>query len=256
MSRNKWKKEAAQELYDAGWKLREEGRYEQAASLLIQSLHLFQELGDWWLVAESLNHIGIGFKNLFRETRDPIFAVLTEHFFTAAYEIILQHNPTNGQVSVQAMKLGEGAMINGHHERAIEYFQLAIDKDRNPSLGSLGYKKHHLGYAYFLQAYKTKNNEFQQQGEKLVREGISLVDKELADSAKRNEERQLRIWQTGGLMTLARVIFETNAEQARELVQEALVIAQKHDLAIRIQHAQSLLELINQGQKEQILFSV
>lgn len=239
-----WKKEAAQGLYDAGWKLREQGEYKLASSLLIQAFFLFQELDDWWMMAECLNHMGIGFKNLYRQSENKSWAILAEHNFTAAYEIMLHHGIDDNQTAFQASKLGEAALVNQNFHKAVDFFQIAVDKAKDSSGASLGNRKYHLGLAQFLLGYQQKDQTLQQDGHKLVEEGIQMIKEELDKNKDQNQKQQLQIWYTGGLLALARILYQSDPEKAHEIAENALSIATRKNLAIRIQQAKFLIKAI------------
>lgn len=213
------------QLMEQGWKAREALDFKTAEKLLNQAKVLFEKESDWFNVTECLNHLAYTQKLRASDELNSGFKLID-----VAKEISCGNGTKDFLILRAEMSLLEAG---GNFEKAKIVAKYLLDNTEKPNV-----KADLLSH---LATFSLRTGDV-----KDAEELIEQADVFMRTSDGTEKDSVKSIWKCRILLTKALIAYNNqNLEKARELVEEALTLAEANALSTRTTQAKELLELLD-----------
>lgn len=225
-----------EELLRDGILHKEDLQFAQATADFTQAMLDAQKIGYHHGALHALLNLGSIWKLQFRQTQATAFARMAQSFFAGARAYAQEHKMPQEELVHATFLLGQAEFELKNYTQAVVYYQEAADfYTQNPrSQAHLGDVKRHLGLALVFSGKREEG---------IFEINAGLLKIRTFDEKDAFDKRNF-VWETGALLALAFVYKDDDKKQARTFAQEALEIAQRENLIIRVQEAQQVLSLL------------
>ncbi len=243
---HKWKIEALKSSLDAGWKERENGNMETAQTYLNATVHLGLQLLDTdlqkndkkevlWIVIESLNHLGILYKILYRKNRNKYYAFISRNYFYNAYLLFGDDITDINKIATQYFHLGEANLMSNDTDEAIKYFKKAQDSSKDIE-GKI-HSKIHLAQAYGIKSKTDKT---------YLNKALNEIDTALSefDSKIKDVNESTIILYSAILLTKATILSIKDIDKALDIANKSLELTKKFNSTHREKQSEKLIEVL------------
>ncbi|HCM82038.1 MAG: hypothetical protein UW22_C0069G0005 [Candidatus Gottesmanbacteria bacterium GW2011_GWB1_44_11c] len=217
-------------LHQYAEQLREQNKPHEALRIYEDVILAYQEQGDYAGLVEALMGRGLTYKHLYGLTHDVSFATIARHTVLSSLEIAQTHN-LKDKIYRCYFHLGEMEILFQNYARAIECYTTALSQYPNDA-AEKGDFQYHLGSAQ----YRSGNRE---EGKRNLIEGMKKIEEHESST----DSFLFHVWQSGGYMTMAELLWHDVPIEAKKYLHRAeQIINADNRLIIRKRQLQQLKE--------------
>ncbi len=193
---------------------REKDNHFQALKLIQKAIDSYKKEKNFSGLAEAFQSRVLIYKHLYLLEKDKKYLTSAKKDAALSWQIVRKYK-IKEKISSCYFRLGELQMIAKNYPQAENYFQKAVDFFQgNPAeKGDLTY---HLGEAVFLKGEKEK-------GKKLLLQGLKIIQ----DNQDKVESFAFKVWQSGCLLKLAKLLRQEEPQKAQDYLKKAEIIINK-----------------------------
>lgn len=218
-----------------GVELKESAKFAESDAEFTTAIIKSEKIGYHHGFLHGLFNKGTIWKILSRQEQSRNFAQLARWCFLQAVEYAQNNNLAEEEKIHAKFLLGQAEVELGHYQKAVDLYQESFDfYSQHPrSQAHTGDVQRHLGTAL------AKSGK--------IKEGVENISQALEKIRQLDDKDEFanRVWETGALLSLAEIYQDTDKEKAKSLTKEAWEIAKKHNLTIRKQEAERLLNSLS-----------
>jgi tetratricopeptide (TPR) repeat protein len=220
-----------EQLLKEGILAKEKRDFQEATLLFTKATTQAEAIGYDHGVLHGLLNLGTIWKLKARETGSKSFATLAQVSFQEAVTYAQEKKMPEEEIMQATFLLGQAAFALDDYSTAYSLYETVFQYyyAKPKSTAHLGDIERHLGES-LVKLGKAK-------------EGIDAMQRGLTNIRSFDEndafDKRNYVWETGALLALANTYAPTDKEKARQLAQEALQIAEREQLTIRIEEAKS-----------------